>query len=579
VVHVAASGNDGNKPDNTIDGDLATRWSAEGEQWIQWDLGEVHSIQRVRIAFHKGDTRRARFDLEVSSGDGGPGERVLQDRRASGTTTALETFDFGPVSGRYVRYVGHGNDHSAWNSLLEVEIWGTEDGAGEITPPAEQPKIVPTPGEGQVVTYPTPPSLHAAGLDDSALFRVVAGGKPVWTKKFKHGRTIHLAGLTVGAGEIPIKITVSEPFQSVQISPKRLRRNFQQDGNSFSFTISGPQKLIIFVRTAHGELDPLYLYADPLEENPPTPGSIGPHHYGPGLHDHVGKIELGSGGKVYLAGGAVVKGSIVARGASGVEVLGRGILLEDGDGTSILMEECQDVTVEGITVLDVQHGWSTHYEDCSGVEIRDVKIFSFEVNGDGIDPDGCRDFTVDRCLISTGDDCIAIKSRHRGVSGVKVLRTVLDSYPGGGGGDGVKIGTETFHGPITDVLVEDCDVVRDYGENSFDGHSAFSIVHRPESDISNVRYRNIRVEDRIEHKNFEIRMIANQEGSAISHDAGNGTVSDVTLEGIRWEVERDINLIGAGISGVHFRDCTVGGHALERSQVNGADDVPGITFS
>ena len=44
-------------------------------------------------------------------------------------------------------------------------------------------------------------------------------------------------------------------------------------------------------------------------------------------------------------------------------------------------------------------------------------------------------------------------------------------------------------------------------------------------------------------------------------------------------MERDINLIGAGISGVHFRDCTVRGHALERSQVNGADAVPDVTFS
>jgi polygalacturonase len=31
-------------------------------------------------------------------------------------------------------------------------------------------------------------------------------------------------------------------------------------------------------------------------------------------------------------------------------------------------------------------------------------------NGDGIDPNGCQDVTIEDCLVSTGDDAVVIKS-------------------------------------------------------------------------------------------------------------------------------------------------------------------------
>ena len=69
VAGVTASGDDGNGPRNTIDGDTATRWSAHGDgQWIQWDLGSVQSLSQVRIAFYKGNSRINTFDIEVSDG-------------------------------------------------------------------------------------------------------------------------------------------------------------------------------------------------------------------------------------------------------------------------------------------------------------------------------------------------------------------------------------------------------------------------------------------------------------------------------------------------------------------------------
>ena len=47
----------------------------------------------------------------------------------SGTTTLHETFDVPDVDGRYLRYVGHGSSVGLFNSLTEVEIWGSPVGS------------------------------------------------------------------------------------------------------------------------------------------------------------------------------------------------------------------------------------------------------------------------------------------------------------------------------------------------------------------------------------------------------------------------------------------------------------------
>src|SRR4051812_28607996 len=49
AANVTASADDGNVPANTVDGSLATRWSAQGDgQWIRFDLGATHTVTSVK---------------------------------------------------------------------------------------------------------------------------------------------------------------------------------------------------------------------------------------------------------------------------------------------------------------------------------------------------------------------------------------------------------------------------------------------------------------------------------------------------------------------------------------------------
>ncbi len=122
VVAITASSHDGNVPANTMDGNLGTRWSAEGSgEWIQYELNGVFSISGIDIAFYRGDERSAYFDVQVST-NGSSWTTVINDEESSVSTTNLEQFPFTPTSAKFIRYVGDGNSMNQWNSLTEVEI-------------------------------------------------------------------------------------------------------------------------------------------------------------------------------------------------------------------------------------------------------------------------------------------------------------------------------------------------------------------------------------------------------------------------------------------------------------------------
>jgi hypothetical protein len=430
-----------------------------------------------------------------------------------------------------------------------------------------------TTGTGRVVPYP-----RIGSLDTSSVFRVFAGDREVWTEEFARTRTIHVANFAA-TGPVPIRIEVDEDVRAVQVSPRHRGPVPSWQGTTVRFTVDGdgPRKLIVFVTTTSVRRDPLYLLVDEPEPDPPTAGTAHLMFFGPGTH-RVGEIALHAADTLYLAPGALLIGRIVAKNAAGISIRGRGILqepdessdphaLEDSaDFSTIVLDGCSNVQVEGITIRDIPRGWTSRYNECDHLVVRDVKIFSFKVNGDGIDPNGCQDVTIENCLVSTGDDAVVIKSTEgstRNVSGVTVRGCVLETYPkttAGEGGDALKIGTETYCPDMRAILFQDCDIIRAHGGK------AFSINHRDQARIHDVQFTDIRVEADVENENFGIVML----------DAGPGTVSDITLRNVAWTARNDIVLQGQGITGVNFKNCTLAGQPLTQVTVLDGAQAPTI---
>jgi glucose/arabinose dehydrogenase len=183
---VTTSTSDTNVGANTVDNNLATRWSGNGDgAWVKFDLGSSRTIGHVGVAVYQGNIRRNRFDVQVSS-DNSSWTTVFSGE-SSGTTTNEQMYDFADASGRWVRYLGHGNIGSTnptMNSVTEVSIFGT--GGTPIPTPTPTPTSVgPTPTPTATPSTPVPtatptPTPSGTGIADG-YYRIMArhSGKAV----------------------------------------------------------------------------------------------------------------------------------------------------------------------------------------------------------------------------------------------------------------------------------------------------------------------------------------------------------------------------------------------------------------
>ncbi|SOD63720.1 Beta-glucanase, GH16 family [Streptomyces zhaozhouensis] len=201
---VTASTSDENGPGNAVDGDLTTRWSGEGDgAWLRLDLGSTATVSEVKLAVHQGADRRNVFELQYWDGSGWV---TVHEGETSGTGTGLESFTFDPVETSRMRYLGHGYEGDGegdWNSLTEVEVWGTpgedDDGGGG----AELPSRVLDLSDWKV-TLPTgddgdPTEIYQPELDEFAhdpYFRVGDSGDTV---RFR----APVNGVTTGGSSYP----------------------------------------------------------------------------------------------------------------------------------------------------------------------------------------------------------------------------------------------------------------------------------------------------------------------------------------------------------------------------------------
>ncbi|RYZ37189.1 MAG: discoidin domain-containing protein [Myxococcaceae bacterium] len=153
---VTASGDDGNPPSATVDGNLATRWSSLGVgQWLRGDLGAVKSLSAVDIAWHEGHKRTNTFVLATST-DGATWTTAVSTK-SSGTTANFERYSFTARDARYVRVTVNGNSLNTWASIAE---WAAI--AGDVTAPAGRDRF------GVTMLYPTKAGGEAWTLADAA---------------------------------------------------------------------------------------------------------------------------------------------------------------------------------------------------------------------------------------------------------------------------------------------------------------------------------------------------------------------------------------------------------------------------
>jgi hypothetical protein len=317
--------------------------------------------------------------------------------------------------------------------------------------------FVPSLVRADVTTYPAPPGEAITGD-----YAVTVNGKPVDVyaaqSEFFGGdygfATFDFSGTAV------IRVTSSQSLAKAQVQPSRFEVRVERNSDrEITLTAEAPFRISV---ERDGRQNPLLLFGNAPEIDVPRPGDPNVVYFAPGVH-RPGKITLTDGQTLYLAGGAVVKGCVHAKGTN-ITIRGRGVLGGEesprfqGPGRYLLdCQDCQQLTVRDI-VLRNPWSWTFVTWNCDGVVIDNVKICgSLMINDDALDLVNTQNATVRNCFFRTQDDSIAIK------------------------------GLAKMSRPCENILIEDCEFWTDVA-------NIFRIGYECETaGMRNIRARNIEV--------------------------------------------------------------------------------------
>jgi polygalacturonase len=212
-----------------------------------------------------------------------------------------------------------------------------------------------------------------------------------------------------------------------------------------------------------------------------------------------------------------------------------------------LLTGCTNLEIRDITFGDAPY-WGLHLLGCKNVVVDRLTITNrLDVpNCDGIGPDHCQDVKIRRCHITSGDDCIVIKSTRQTngfdygpCANITVSDCVLQTQD-----SGLKIGTETTS-DIHDILFERCRIVS--------ASRGLTIQLRDEGSVYNVKFRDIQFVSRYFSDPWWGR------GEAISLTAlprtvetRLGTMHDITIQNVTGRAENSVRI--QGFAGSRIRD-------------------------
>lgn len=333
------------------------------------------------------------------------------------------------------------------------------------------------------------------------------------------------------SGKVSVQIICPGEINSYDIRPKQKSIAATVYRNEIRFTLTDPANISVEINKNIKR--PLFIFANPLETGVPDRKSPNVLFYEKGKIHNIGIVSVTSNQTVYIEGGAIVKGSFIAKGKN-IKILGRGIIdnshYNRGEARPIEINECENVVLEGFIIAESKH-WTCGSYASKNVTYRNIKIVSDNDWDDGIDIVGSQKIVVDNCFIRTKDDCIAIKAGvsyfqkfENGftVDDVTIKNCVLWN---GVWGNAMEIGFETRTDTIKNVTFKNCDIIHVEGPEG-----TFTIHNGDRAFIKNIRYEDIRVEDARGYL-IDFKILQSQ----YTKDKARGFVDNVYLKNVMVE--------------------------------------------
>lgn len=352
-------------------------------------------------------------------------------------------------------------------------------------------------------TYKVPDGYPQEGAN---LFTIAVNGKHtgVYTDYNAWKELVSFGYFDFHPGEkMEISVEVAQPFSSYKILPESNRVVSRREGQTITFTINEANQFYSFVFDDEYKGSTLHLFANAIDEAAPRRDHEELIYFGPGYHTLDEPLKVKNGQNVYIAGGAVVHGSIELNHNRGNSIRGRGILISTKPGGLVLaVNHSTDIHLDGIIVCSHRNpGWTIGFHQVSNARASNIKIISPRyASTDGIDISNSNNIRVNNCFIRTCDDAIAIKGLTRGAPAdcppnEDMLFENLQLW--NDCNNAICLGAETRAMHYENIHFKNIDVISSYDDkyhhSELDERSVMTIVSLEGTYFRNIKWEDIRV--------------------------------------------------------------------------------------
>lgn len=347
-------------------------------------------------------------------------------------------------------------------------------------------------------------------------------------------------------------------FDKITVAPLSSAVKPERNGSLVRMTLTRPESFSL--QFDDDRLHNLHILAGAVPAAAPNGPNV--RVFEPGLHvppEGSDVFPVKSGERIYLAGGAVLKGSFALEGVKDVKISGRGMLWDPGRG--IDLEKAQNVAISDLIMVNSDRKDAArviNIRNSSNVALRNVTGFTSGKWSDGINISTSQHVSVDGGYLRVSDDAVVVYAvadcplcRQRAaqtgipdidppgdtfdisVRNLRIWNDVAHALYIGHFGDNADPRT------IRDVTFDNIDIAN-LDEDDPDWEGAIAAYSGDSTLIRNITFSNIRV-DRIE------------EGKLINIVAGNNA--------------RYNKAPGRGIDGVTIRNVTFTGEGMPSQSI------------
>ncbi|MGI6623760.1 MAG: hypothetical protein GX227_03005 [Clostridiaceae bacterium] len=339
-------------------------------------------------------------------------------------------------------------------------------------------------------------------------------------------------------GEVDVDILMTgldKPIESAVISPLSAGVQAEVKEGHVRFTLSKPGQYTVQFNGSPNKA--MHIFANPIEKEIPDKNDPNVIYIEPGDWE-IESLVLKDDQTLYLSGGAILRGSVVADNAKNVSIRGRGMIdgslyeswVKEGEYARVPIDfrNSRNIKVEGI-IIHNSNAWCFNSFQSDGAEISNVKIISARPNGDGFTFQSCLNYSVKDSFVRSWDDSLVVKnyginSDNITFDNIQVWTDLAQSC---------EIGYETNKGKlknskITNITFKNITVLYNFHK------PVLSIHNSDDALVQNITYSNIVVENALMGRgdagdNNQL-IDFNIAASGWSSTAGRGIIKDVLIE-------------------------------------------------